>query len=241
MKDRLEDFAVYWFYFLSNFILLIFIKLYHRAELTGLEHAPRKGPVIFVANHSSFLDPWYLAALYLLQFREIRYMTTTHWYYKNWFWKSFLYLSGCFPVRPGNISPSTIKRALKILKRGGVVGIFPEGAITYDGELQEFNPGACYLAMKANAPIIPVAICGTFRAFPRQQRFPRPRKIKFIMGKPIHFSAKADHCSKDAFVTEMQKIKEWIGRQTEQFDLEQQGTTAPISPVKRSKPTADKN
>ena len=73
---------------------------------------------------------------------------------------------------------------MKILKKGGVVGIFPEGKVTNNGKMKEFDSGAVYIASKANVPFVPVAICGSYDALPRHKKFPRPKQIKIVIGKP---------------------------------------------------------
>ena len=205
---------LYWF---AIYCLFPFIKIYHRASREGLENVPWKGPFIIVANHSSFMDPWYLSILF--RRRIIHYLTTTDWYYKSKLWQLFFWLNGCIPVTKGKFELSAMKLILQTLKKGGIIGIFPEGGIGYDSELREFNAGAVSLAMRAKVPVIPAAICGAFEAFPRHTSFPRPKKIKIIIGKPIHFPpwTKGDNNETGFYEKEMQKIKEWIGDQIEQF------------------------
>ena len=97
-------------------------------------------------------------------------------------------LFNCVPVNPFSMELSTIKEVMRILKKRGIIGIFPEGRVCYDGKFQEFNPGAIYIAKKANVPILPIAICGSYQALPRQNRIPKPKKMRIVVGKPIHFS-----------------------------------------------------
>lgn len=206
------------FYSITNFLLLLFCKVYHRADWVGFKDVPLKGPFIIVANHESFIDPWFIAALLLP--RHVRYLVTTKWYYKNKLWKLLFDLNSCIPVNPFKMEHSTIKAVMKVLKKGGIVGIFPEGRVCYDGKLQEFNPGAIYVAMKANVPILPIAICGTYQALPRQNLIPKPKKMRIVIGKPLHFAKSLDENknSKDKYSNEMQKIKDWIAGQIEQFN-----------------------
>ena len=62
---------------------------------------------------------------------------------------------------------------------------FPEGTRTEDGEIAELKPGIVALASRAGVPIIPAAIAGTFEAWPRSRRFPRPHPIRVHYGRPI--------------------------------------------------------
>lgn len=209
-------------YFLTKYAIFPLLKIYHRAERIDFKNAPRKGAYIIIANHASFLDPWYLGVMF--RSRRIHYLITTKWYLKNKFWKFFFDLYGCVPVNPNDMEPSTIKMILKILQEGGVVGIFPEGRICYDGKMQEFNPGAVYVAMRAKVPIVPVTICGSYEMLPRHKRIPRPKKLRIIVGKPIYFSNLEGEKknSKDFYIKEMQKIKTWISDQLNHFQKRRQ-------------------
>ncbi len=205
------------FYFFTKYTLFPVFKIYHRAERVGLKHVPLKGPFIVIANHASFLDPWYLGVMF--RRRHIRYLITNKWYLKNKFFTFLFDLYGCVPVTPDNMEPSTIKAILNILKKGGAVGIFPEGRVCYDGKLQEFNPGALYVAMRTKVPIIPVTICGSYEMLSRHKLVPRPAKLKIVIGKAINYSDYDNEKknSKDIFINEMQKIKDWIIEQLDQF------------------------
>ncbi len=75
--------------------------------------------------------------------------------------------------------------SLKALEEDAALGIFPEGWITQDGSLREFQPGVIHLAMRTGAMIVPVAIVGGFQAFPRTARFPRPKKVEVRIGEAL--------------------------------------------------------
>ena len=187
--------------------------------MIGIRNIPQRESLVIVANHSCFLDPWYIAAMLLP--RRIRFLVTTKWYYKNKFWNLLFYLYGCIPLNPFDMKPSTIKTVAQALKEGSIVGVFPEGRVSYDGKLQEFNMGAVYIAMKANVPIIPMAICGSFEALPRHKLVPKPKKIKIVTGEPIRFTKNRNEnrIPRDLYEIEMQNIKNWIKDQTDQFRM----------------------
>lgn len=210
------------FYFFTKYTCFLVFKIYHRAERFGFKNAPLKGPYIVIANHASFLDPWYLGVLF--RARHIRYLITTKWYLKNKVLKFFFDLYGCVPVNPHDMDPSSIKATLRILREGGVVGIFPEGRVCFDGNMQEFNPGALYVAMRAGVPVIPVTICGSYEMLPRHKVVPKPVKLRIVVGRPIVFSDdhKEKKNSKDFYVHEMEKIKSWMADQLAQFEDEKQ-------------------
>ena len=206
------------FYFITTYFLYPIFKIYHRAEGAGIRNIPRKGPFIVIANHACFFDPWYLGVTF--RARYVRCFVTNKWYKKNKLWTFFFDLYGCVPATPENMEPSSIKLILKILQYGGAIVIFPEGRVSDDGILQEFKPGAVYIAMKAKVPIIPVAICGSHEIMARNELLPKPSKLKIVVGEAIDVSniASGKQKMKDACMRETQKIKDWIAEQLKQFE-----------------------
>jgi 1-acyl-sn-glycerol-3-phosphate acyltransferase len=113
----------------------------------------------------------------------------------NYLARKTLFQSGAFrwliewfdaiPIERDGMGLGGIKETLRRLRRGELVLIFPEGTRSLDGQLGSLKPGFCTLARRANAPLLPVAIMGAHRAWPRKQRFPRPAKIWVQFGPPI--------------------------------------------------------
>lgn len=160
------------------------IGAYWRLSAKGaIGSFPKTGPVLVAANHSCFLDPWLVT---LVTPRPISWLTTRQWYYKSPFWTWFFAAHGCAPVQ-GDDPQATIELMCEILGRGGIVGIFPEGRISYDGRVQRFRPGLSRVAARTGAPVVPVGIRGTFESLPRHRRFPRPTKVTMHYGEPRVF------------------------------------------------------
>ena len=134
-----------------------FFWVYFRMRRIGLEHVPRRGPVIIAANHRSFLDPFVIACMarrpmYYVAKEEIFRFSVIGW---------LLSALGAFPVRRGAGDADMITTAKAILARGDIVLIFPEGTRTRPGALGSPRRGVGRLALETGVPVVPVAVIGT--------------------------------------------------------------------------------
>jgi 1-acyl-sn-glycerol-3-phosphate acyltransferase len=161
------------------------LGLYWRLRLRGpVDAVPRRGPLIVAANHSSFLDPWWLGMAFP---RLVRFLITEDWFRRNPAWNAFFKAYGCVPVRRGNPS-ATVDAVCEVLERGEVVGIFPEGRISTDGKLQRFRSGIGRIAARSGAPVMPVGIRGAFASLRKGQRVPRPARVSIHLGRPVRLA-----------------------------------------------------
>ena len=158
-----------------------FFWIYFRMRRIGLEHVPRRGPVIIAANHRSFLDPFVIACMarrpmYYVAKQEIFKFSVVAW---------LLSSLGAFPVRRGAGDADMITTAKAILARGDIVLIFPEGTRTRPGALGEPKRGVGRLALETGVPVVPVAVIGT-EAIRRGWRI-RPHKVRIRAGRALRF------------------------------------------------------
>jgi len=157
------------------FVLVFGIRVYHRRRL------PRRGGVLVVANHQSFLDP-VLAAVgmprpYHPMARESLFRLAPF----RWLIRS-LY---AFPVRRGRADLGAVREALARLQAGAVVLMFPEGTRTRDGSIGTLHGGPVRIAVRAGVPLVPMVIDGAFEAWPRTALLPRPHTIRVACGRPV--------------------------------------------------------
>src|ERR1700754_1874295 len=169
---------VYW---LMRAWLQPFAHLYWRLSRIGREHIPESGPVIFVANHRSFIDPWIVG----LSCRRPVYYVAKQELFHNKLLGWFLNALGAFPVRRGEADADMVETAKAILRRGDPVLIFPEGTRTRPGALGKPKRGVGRLALETGAPVVPVAIIGT-EAIRKGWRI-RPHKVRIRIGSALHF------------------------------------------------------
>lgn len=158
---------------------------YVRMRVEGAGRVPRKGACIVVANHASYVDPAVLGSacprrLTFMISRRIYRLLRMRWFY---------YMMGAIPVSPDAPDPGAMKRALRAIRRGGALGIFPEGQRMADGNLGAGKAGVALLAARTGAPVVPAAIMGAHRVMPVGAIFPRPRPIRVVFGPPMEFVA----------------------------------------------------
>jgi 1-acyl-sn-glycerol-3-phosphate acyltransferase len=153
-----------------------------RVEVRGLENVPREGGAVLVANHASYLDPPVMA---IALRRQVHFMAREE-ILNVPLLGPLLRRCGVFAVRQATADRAAIRRAMALLAEGRLIGIFPEGTRSEHGGLQAAQPGAALIASKAGVPLIPVAIQGTWEAYPRHARWMRPAPISIAFGTPIY-------------------------------------------------------
>ena len=135
-----------------------------------------KGAAIIVSNHTSLFD--YAAFLFVFWNRTLRYQMAEVLFQKKILSRYLKWMGGIFVDRNAH-DFECVEKCEKILKKGGVVGIFPEGRIPNEGEERplEFRVGAAQLALMTNAPIIPVYTNGNYF---------NKKRARVVIGKPIY-------------------------------------------------------
>lgn len=170
-----------WVYAGSKAVVVAVLRSLFRMEVTGREHEPPEGAFLAVSNHWSAFDPPVLGAALR---RKVHFMAKQE-LFEIPLLRSWMRCIGTFPVRRGEPDRQAIRAALQVLQRGGVVGMFPEGTRNPRGYLLPAEPGAAFLALKAQVPILPVGILGTLEVLPKGARVPRLRKIRVRIGPPF--------------------------------------------------------
>jgi 1-acyl-sn-glycerol-3-phosphate acyltransferase len=145
------------------------LKLIFRVRVTGLEQLPATGPVLIAGNHTGFLDG---PVVFVLLPRPSAFLVKSELYDSPF--RRVLEFARQIPVRRGSPDRTALRRALEVLKVGGVLGVFPEGT-RGEGRLESVQHGIGYLALRAGCPVVPVVCVGTAEALPKGRRLPKWR------------------------------------------------------------------
>ena len=172
----LHSFARAWAKLIMNTIL-------SPLQVVGMEKINTSKPHVYAVNHGSALDIPLLYAYLPFQFRIVHKKELLSYPIVGWHLKR----SGqvCVDQQHPARSIGSIRSALKTLKSGMPLVIFPEGGRTADGRIQPFLPGAFFLAIKAQVDIIPIALVGTYELLPMDTYHIKPRPLEMRVGAPI--------------------------------------------------------
>ncbi len=182
---------------------------YFRWRVFHPERVPESGAVLLACNHASILDPplvgcglkrecTFLARETLFRFPPIR------WLFTQW---------QAVPIDRDGGGASGMKRIVAALGRGRAVILFPEGTRTHDGQLQSVRHGVGLIVVKSGAPVVPVRVWGTFEAYGRTVKVPKPKRVTVKYGEPMPFTAlreEAKTCSKERLKEIYQEIADQI-------------------------------
>ena len=149
------------FYWVAKAVIAPVLLTLFRPWVRGLHHVPATGPVIFASNHLSFSDSVFLP---IVLSRRITFPAKMEYFTGSgvkgrltaWFFKGV----GQIPIdrSGGRASEAAITSGLKVLRRGELFGIYPEGTRSPDGRLYRFRTGVARLALRSGAPVVPVGL-----------------------------------------------------------------------------------
>ena len=179
----------YWF--LKRVILGPLLRLVYRPWADGLEHIPAHGAAIVASNHLSFSDSLFMP---LVVPRRVTFLAKSDYFtgsgVKGWLTRVFFRGVGQVPIdrSGGKASEAAIRAGLKVLRRGDLLGIYPEGTRSPDGRLYRGKTGVARMALEAKVPVIPVAMIDTDKMQPPGRLIPRVMRPGVRVGKPLDFS-----------------------------------------------------
>jgi len=192
-------------YGISHYVAATAYATFFRGDVVGVGHLPRSGGFLLAANHASHLDPFILGSQLP---RQVTFFA------RNTLWTPglpswWLDTVGVIPVdRDGGSDVTAIKRVLHALKLQKIIIMFPEGTRSRDGRLHAPKPGVGLFACRAQMPVVPARIFGSFEALGKGGTIPRlGTRVSVVFGAPL---APADYDSPDAGKARYQLASERI-------------------------------
>jgi len=154
-----------------------------RVRIVGAENLRKHKVAVYVSNHTSYMDTPIIFASLPFQFRILAKKSLWEWPFIGW----FLLRSGQMPIDTENTHAtlSSLGGGVKALRSGMPLFVFPEGGRTLEGQLQPFLPGAAYLAIRAQVPLVPMALSGGYDLLPIHTHHFYPSKLTLQVGEPI--------------------------------------------------------
>ena len=189
-------------------ITVALMRLLFGLTSRGREHVPATGPVLLVANHSSLLDPPLVGGMVP---RQVSFMAKEELFRVPLLGPLIRRLNAR-PVRREGADASALRTSLRVLQEGGVLLVFPEGTRGPEGTLREPKAGVGMLAALSGAPVVPVFVEGSGRAWPRGRRLPRPAKVTVTFGPPKVFERKDAEGRKRDYEAVSREMMAAIGR-----------------------------
>jgi long-chain acyl-CoA synthetase len=189
-------------------------RLFLRMEVRGLDHLKQlKAPFLVCPNHQSFLDALVVCSVYPYAVFKKTFHVGASEYWHNFFTAQIGRLLNIVPVDPDTNLMKAMRAGAAGLQAGRILNIYPEGERSFDGLLHPFKKGAAILALELDLPIVPVAVDGLYKVWPRKSRRIRLARVKIRFGQPIKPRDGANTAGGD------QAYKELTNKLTEKVQL----------------------
>ena len=188
-------FYLFVYHIVAKLIVLPYVRLFNRLEITGLDRIPDDGPAVIIANHVSMWDP---VLMYCLVRKRTWFMAKSE-LFKIPVLSAVLKRICVFPIKRDSIDRTAIRKATQVLEEGCLLIVFPEGHRSRTREMLPFKQGAAMFAHRAKVPVYPVFFDNTRMIFPKSFR----KRVRVTFGEPIDLSAFMEEKVNSALLKEM--------------------------------------
>jgi 1-acyl-sn-glycerol-3-phosphate acyltransferase len=185
-------------------------KTFFNYRVVGAENMIEEGPCIIAANHCSFFDPPLVGVACKRAIHYLARKSLLEWPVLGPIFPDL----NVIPVDRKNADRSALMGAIRVVKNGGAVLIFPEGTRSPDGKLQPAQPGIGMIVAKTEAPVVPVRIFGSYEAYSRNQRRPKISAVTVKIGEPLKLlsSNRKDDKVRESYQTDSESVMAAIAR-----------------------------
>ncbi len=167
-----------------------YLRIYHRLAIDGVEHLPKSGPFVMVANHASHLDAVTLAASLPWHLRESVFpIAAGDVFFEKPVVSMFAaFMLNALPMWRRSCGAHAIQELQdRLVHDSAIYILFPEGTRTRDGQIGRFKSGVGMIVGGSEVPVVPCYLRGALEAFPAWARCPAPKKLRLTIGKPLRF------------------------------------------------------
>ena len=161
-------------------VVAFLLRILCRLDIRGKDNIPQEGPYLLLTNHLHWLDPHALA----VAFPYRAHLFAAEKWEKHWFLGPLFRSLDAIFVQRGEVDRKALRKALAVLKGGGVLGMAPEGTRSKTGALQRGRNGAAYMAFRTGAKLVPVVITGQEEVFSSLRRG-RRATVRVVFGEPF--------------------------------------------------------
>ena len=173
-------------YFIPKFTIIPIVKLYVK-EVNGIENLPKHGACIIAANHSSYMDHMIIGACIISQVNRKFHFLAKKEHFDSFLQRAWHRYMAAIPVDRQKGGEEALAGAIKALKQGKIIAIYPEGTRAFTGKLQRAKTGIARLAILSKAPVLPIGLIGTFEILPKGRYIPKAKRAVLNIGKPMYF------------------------------------------------------
>lgn len=180
------------FYWLMKYVVIgPIVKAIFRPWVVGRRNIPREGAAILASNHLSVSDSVFLP---LMIDRPMAFLAKSDYFtgkgIKGWSTRMFMKATGQIAIdrSGGKASEASLNTGLAVLGSGNILGIYPEGTRSPDGQLYRGRTGLARMALEAKVPVIPVVMVNTDVVMPIGRSIPRVGRVGVVIGEPLDFS-----------------------------------------------------
>ncbi|MGA2294063.1 MAG: lysophospholipid acyltransferase family protein [Acidimicrobiales bacterium] len=192
-------------YYVVATIVSSLSRLLFRPRVSGRENIPLEGPVLIAPIHRSNVD---FAFTLFISPRKVFFMAKDGLFKVKWFGAILSHL-GAFPInRSAATDRESMKAAEAVLDQGQALVLFPEGTRKEGRRVETLNDGAMFIAARTGATVVPVGIGGSDKAMPLGARFPRPARIRIIIGEPITPPTSTGRVSRSAITAKTEELRQ---------------------------------
>jgi 1-acyl-sn-glycerol-3-phosphate acyltransferase len=170
-------------YLLGHSLSKAIAKTCFSYRVIGAENMIEEGPCIIAANHCSFFDPPLVGGACKRAIHYLARKSLLEWPVLGPIFPEL----NVIPVERKNADRSALMGAIRVVKNGGAVLVFPEGTRSLDGKIQKAQPGLGMIVAKTGAPVVPARICGSYEVLNRGMGFPKRGPISVELAPPLRF------------------------------------------------------